>query len=90
MASDLAKVDAHVIASGEYAEIPELTDEMLERADLYDGESLIRRGRPRVDHPKQQVTLRLDADLIAHFKSGGAGWQTRINATLRRAMNDRS
>lgn len=43
------------------------------------------RGRPTKEHPKQQVTLRLDADVLEHFKSGGPGWQTRINAALRRA-----
>jgi uncharacterized protein (DUF4415 family) len=44
-----------------------------------------RRGRPPSDNPKQQVTLRLDADVIEHFAAGGPGWQTRINAALRRA-----
>lgn len=32
---------------------------------------------------KQQLTLRLDADLIGWFKKNGAGYQTRINAALR-------
>jgi uncharacterized protein (DUF4415 family) len=35
---------------------------------------------------KLQVTLRLDRDLIAHFKRAGRGWQTRINAALRRQV----
>ena len=35
---------------------------------------------------KEPVTLRLDADIIAWFKSKGRGYQTRINALLRRAM----
>jgi len=43
------------------------------------------RGRPRKLDPKAQVTLRLDAHVLRHFKAGGAGWQTRINAVLRRA-----
>jgi uncharacterized protein (DUF4415 family) len=34
---------------------------------------------------KRQVTLRLDEDVLAHFKAGGAGWQSRINETLRGA-----
>jgi uncharacterized protein (DUF4415 family) len=42
-------------------------------------------GRPRLDKPKEQVTLRLDADVVMHFRRGGRGWQTRINETLRRA-----
>ena len=32
---------------------------------------------------KQQITLRLDSDIIAWAKSGGAGYQSRINAALR-------
>ncbi len=43
------------------------------------------RGRPRTENPKAQVTLRLDAEVIEHFKAEGPGWQTRINAVLRRA-----
>lgn len=35
---------------------------------------------------KQQVTLRLDAKILAHFKAGGRGWQTRINAALMRIV----
>jgi hypothetical protein len=45
--SDLKKVDRHVIQRHEYDEVPELTDEMMERADLYHGDKLIRRGRPK-------------------------------------------
>ena len=36
--------------------------------------------------PKQQVTLRLDADVLAWFKAQGKGYQTRINAVLREFM----
>jgi uncharacterized protein (DUF4415 family) len=40
------------------------------------------RGRPPVETPKRQVTLRLDEAVIDHFKRGGKGWQTRLNDTL--------
>jgi uncharacterized protein (DUF4415 family) len=44
-------------------------------------------GRPpERGEAKKQVTLRLDADLIECFRAGGAGWQSRINATLRAAL----
>jgi hypothetical protein len=43
LGSDLKKVDRHVIRPHEYDEVPELTDEMFERADLYHGGKLIRR-----------------------------------------------
>ena len=43
---------------------PELSDEWFDGADVHDNGVLIRRGRgrPRVAKPKQQITLRLDAD----------------------------
>ena len=34
----------------------------------------------------RSATIRLDADLTAHFRAGGRGWQTRLNPTLRRAV----
>lgn len=40
-------------------------------------------GRPPTENPKQAVSLRLDPDVVAHFKKGGPGWQSRINAALR-------
>jgi uncharacterized protein (DUF4415 family) len=38
--------------------------------------------RPR----KQQVTLRIDADVLAWLRRGGKGYQSRLNALLRNAM----
>lgn len=32
---------------------------------------------------KEQITLRLDKDVITWFKSGGEGYQTRMNDVLR-------
>ncbi len=34
---------------------------------------------------KEQVTLRLDRDVLDHFQEDGPGWQERINAALRKA-----
>ena len=53
--------------------------------------SLRRRGRPTAgDATKVQVTLRLDAAVLAHFKAQGPGWQTRINAALMKAIAPRA
>lgn len=81
--SDLAKVDAYVLTQADYDEIPELTDEWFETADFRIGDKLIRRGRPKSEKPKKQVTLRLDADLLDGLRATGPGWQTRINEVLR-------
>jgi uncharacterized protein (DUF4415 family) len=57
-----------------------LNKEELARADLRSGERVIRRGRPPSVAPKQAVKLRLDPDVVSHFRVTGPGWQTRINA----------
>jgi uncharacterized protein (DUF4415 family) len=45
-----------------------------------------RRGRPPLGEvSKEQVTLRLDADVLARFRDTGMGWQTRINDALRKS-----
>jgi uncharacterized protein (DUF4415 family) len=44
-----------------------------------------KRGRPPLEAPKKQVTLRLDQDVVEHFRAGGQGWQSRINDALRKA-----
>jgi uncharacterized protein (DUF4415 family) len=64
---------------------PALTEEFFDRAEIRHGDKLIRRGRPPLDNPKQAVKLRLDADVLAAYRKTGAGWQTRINADLRKA-----
>jgi uncharacterized protein (DUF4415 family) len=82
----LGKADKHVITPEEYEEIPEWTDEQWERADLHFGGKLVRRGRPRSERPKRQVTLRLDQEVLAALRASGAGWQTRVNAILAKAL----
>jgi uncharacterized protein (DUF4415 family) len=86
LGSDLKKVDRHVIQPHEYDEVPELTEEMIERGDLYQGGRLIRRGRPKSADPKQQITLRLDAAVLRWFQESGPGYQSRIGAALKSHM----
>jgi uncharacterized protein (DUF4415 family) len=64
---------------------PELTDEMLDRAEIRVGGKIVQVGRPPLGaEPKSSVTLRLDADVLASYRATGAGWQTRLNADLRK------
>lgn len=78
--SSLRRVDAHVIQPHEYEEAPELTDDQLARAVVSEGGRPV--GRPRLAQPKEAVKLRLDAEVLTHFRSTGPGWQTRINHAL--------
>ena len=64
---------------------PELTDEWFARADLYKGGKLVRRGRPAGSGTKVLVSLRLDKEAVAAFRSTGPGWQVRINETVMRS-----
>ncbi len=77
--SDLDRVDAHVLKSGEYEELPELTEEMLARARVNKG------GRPLSSNPRKLISLRLPTDVIDRWKATGSGWQTRMAERLSKA-----
>ena len=42
--------------------------------------------KPAVPGVREQVTLRIDQDVLEHFREGGPGWQDRINDALRKAV----
>jgi uncharacterized protein (DUF4415 family) len=63
---------------------PELDDYWFDRADLMIGDTVIRRGRP-AGETKTQVSLRIDNDVLAAFRSEGPGWQSRMNTALKKA-----
>ncbi|MYD35592.1 MAG: BrnA antitoxin family protein [Dehalococcoidia bacterium] len=48
--------------------------------------SLRRRGKQKAP-TKEKVTMRLDADIVAHFRESGKGWQTRLNDALRQVIS---
>lgn len=48
-----------------------------------------KRGRPPLEHPKVQVTLRLDDEVVRAFKEDGPGWQGRINEELKKTVKRR-
>jgi uncharacterized protein (DUF4415 family) len=41
--------------------------------------------KPTLPNAKEQVTLRIDRDVLEHFQQDGPGWQDRLNAALRKA-----
>jgi uncharacterized protein (DUF4415 family) len=45
----------------------------------------VRPGRPKAARTKVSTTIRLDPEVLDRFKADGAGWQSRINAALRKA-----
>ena len=70
---------------------PEWTDADFARARrlrdaMPDLAAALKRGRPRLEQPKVQVTLRLDAEIVEAFRAEGSGWQSRINEALSRSL----
>ena len=60
----------------DFSDIPETTDEQWKNA-----------VRGHFYRPvKRQITARVDADVLAWLKADGKGYQSRINAILRREM----
>ena len=58
----------------DYSDIPQITD--------FSGFEVGRFYRP----VKETVTMRLDADVLHWLKQGGRGYQSRLNAILRKEM----
>ena len=56
----------------DYSDIPELGPEFWANARVV---------KPR--DPKEQLTIRFDADIVEWFKAKGKGYQTHMNAVLR-------
>lgn len=44
------------------------------------------RGRPPLERPKKQVTLRIDADVLERLRASGKGWQGRVNEVLKKTV----
>lgn len=62
---------------------PPWSEEML-------GAPVVRRGRgPQKSPTKVSTTIRLDADVLAYFRSRGRGYQTQINDELRKVVERR-
>ncbi len=82
-----AEIQRHI---AEDPDAPEMTDEDWARArpaievdpELVEW-SRRRRGKQKAP-TKRLVSIRLDEDIVNHFRSGGPGWQTRLNDRLRR------
>jgi uncharacterized protein (DUF4415 family) len=50
---------------------------------------LVKRGRPPKSRTKRSTTLRLSAEVLEFFKAGGKGWQSRIDAVLKKHVEAR-
>jgi uncharacterized protein (DUF4415 family) len=75
-----AKLPKKTSAKVNDADNPAWTEDML-------GAPVLKRGRgPQTAPTKVLTSLRLDADILEFFKLQGAGYQSRINAALRKAV----
>ncbi len=72
--SDLARIDRMKDAEIDYSDIPPQDKTFLKKATT------------AWFPAKRQLTIRLDADVLAWLKGHGKGYQTRINRILRVVM----
>lgn len=70
-AADLARLDAMRDADIDYSDIPELN------ADFWKNAQLLRPS------PKAMISLRVDKEVLAWFRTQGKGYQSYMNAVLR-------
>jgi len=78
--SDWKRVDALADRGIDFSDTPELTPEMFARA-------VVRQGLKPVAR-KNQLTIRVDGDVLEWYRKQGPGYQTRINALLRAYMQE--
>ncbi len=72
--SDLARIDRIKDTQIDYSDIPPLD------------KSFYTKATEAWPPAKQQLTIRLDTDVLKWLKAHGRGYQTRINRILRAAM----
>ena len=67
---------------------PELTETLFDEAEVFHGDVFVRcgPGRPKSDAVKEQISVRLDPDVLAKLREAGPGWQSQINILLRQAL----
>lgn len=76
--TDWARVDKLLDKDIDLSDNPEMTPEMFAK-------SILRKGLKPVIR-KNQITLRIDEDVLTWFKKQGTGYQTRINSLLKAYM----
>lgn len=62
---------------------PELDASFFQEADLYQGQRLLRRGRPPRADRKVLLSVRYSREVVDYFRQTGEGWQSRMDAVLR-------
>ena len=92
MRKSAKRTTAKVLTAAQRREVAALVTQPDDKIDYSDIPPLTERfWKSAVRNPfyrpvKQQLTLRLDADVIAWLRRPGVGYQTRLNALLRSAM----
>lgn len=76
--TDWARLDAMKDEDIDLSDSPEISPERFARA-------VVRKGLKPVAR-KEQLTLRIDSDVLEWFRRQGQGYQTKINALLRAYM----
>jgi len=71
--TDWAKIKAMKDRDIDFSDTPDLGDDFFAEATLWPGK-------------KKQITIRIDPDVVDFFKTKGRGYQSSINAALRRYM----
>ncbi len=84
--------EATALALAYRASLTDEEDAKLTKAALEDPDTALagvltkrRPGRPFGEATKKAVSIRLSPDVLEHFRSGGPGWQSRIDDALRKA-----
>ena len=85
---EISKEDRERIIAEDLARVDEMSDEDIDFSDIPEVTDFSGWERGRFYRPvKDQVTLRIDRDVLAWFRTTEEKYQTAINAALREHMN---
>src|SRR5271163_1835903 len=74
--TDWKRIDAMRDEDIDFPDIPKMSPDFFKNAIIWPG-------------PKKQITLRVDPDVLTFFRKHGRGYQTTMNAVLRKYMEAR-
>lgn len=74
----------------DWAKLESMTDEEIDYSDILPlDDEFFATGELRLPETKPLISIRIDPDVLAWFRSQGSGYQTRMNAVLRMYMEAR-
>jgi uncharacterized protein (DUF4415 family) len=83
----MSEKNSKKISETDWEALEAMTDDEIDFSDIPRTEKgFFKDAELRLPKPKETISLRVDPEVLAWYKAQGKGYQTRMNAVLRRYM----